>query len=65
MRRMMKLAGLLMLGFLAWGAYYVCNHGFSRHWRVRVSEEFRRRGLDLYVRRITLDPIHGFVARDV
>ncbi len=61
----MALAALLILGFLAWGAYYVCNHGFSRHWRVRVSEEFRRRGLDLYVRRITLDPINGFVARDV
>jgi hypothetical protein len=61
----MRLVALLILGFLAWGAYYVCNHGFSRHWRVRVSEEFRRRGLDLYVHRITLDPIHGFVARDV
>jgi hypothetical protein len=65
MRRLSLLAALLILGFLAWGAYYVCNRGFSRHWRVRVSEEFRRRGLDLFVRRITLDPIHGFVARDV
>ena len=61
----MGLAALLILGFLAWGAYYVCNHGFSKHWRVRVSQELRRRGLEVYVRRITLDPIHGFVARDV
>ena len=61
----MWLAALLILGLLAWGGYYVCNHGFSRHWRVRVSEEFRRRGLDLYVHRLTLDPIQGLVAREV
>jgi hypothetical protein len=65
MRRLKWLAALLILGLAAWGAYYVCNHGFSRHWRVRVSQEFRRRGLDLYVHRLTLDPIQGFVARDV
>ena len=65
MRRLMGLAALLMLGALAWGAYYVCNHGFSKHWRVRVSQEFRRRGLDLYVHRLTLDPVQGFVAREV
>jgi len=64
-RRLTRLAALLILGFLAWGSYYVCNHGFSHHWRVRVSQEFRRRGLDLYIRRLTLDPIQGFVARDV
>ncbi len=65
MRRLMGLAALLILGALGWGGYYVCNHGFSRHWRVRVSQEFRRRGLDLYVHRLTLDPIQGFVAREV
>ncbi|MGA3171600.1 MAG: hypothetical protein ABSE62_11375 [Chthoniobacteraceae bacterium] len=65
LRRLMWLAALLILGFLAWGGYYVCNRGFSRHWRLRVSQEFRRRGLDLYVHRLTLDPIHGLVARDV
>jgi len=65
MRRLLWLAALLILGLLAWGGYYVCNHGFSRHWRVRVSEEFRRRGLDLYVHRLTLDPIQGLVAREV
>ena len=65
MRRLMGLAALLILGLLVWSGYYVCNHGFSRHWRVRVSQEFRRRGLDLYVHRLTLDPIQGFVARDV
>ncbi len=61
----MWLVAFLMLGLLAWGGYYVCNHGFSRHWRVRVSQEFKRRGLDLYVHRLTLDPIQGLVARDV
>jgi len=65
MRRLLWLAALLILGFLTWGGYYVCNHGFSRHWRLRVSEEFRRRGLDLYVHRLTLDPIQGLVAREV
>ena len=64
-RLMAWLPVLLLLGAALWGGYYVCNHGFNRHWRVRVSEEFRRRGLDLYVHRITLDPIQGFVARDV
>ena len=65
LRRLLWLAGLLILVMLAWGGYYVCNHGFSRHWRVRVSQEFKRRGLDLYVHRLTLDPIQGFVAREV
>jgi hypothetical protein len=65
LRRLMLLAALLILGFLTWGGYYVCNRGFSRHWRVRVSEEFRRRGLDLFVHRLTLDPIQGLVAREV
>jgi hypothetical protein len=63
--RLFLLPVVLILGFLIWGGYYVCNHGFSRHWRVRVSQEFRRRGLDLYVHRLTLDPIQGFVAREV
>jgi hypothetical protein len=65
LRRLLWLAALLILGLLAWAGYYVCNHGFSRHWRVRVSQEFRRRGLDLYVHRLTLDPIQGLVAREV
>ena len=65
LRRLIWLAALLILGLLAWGGYYVCNRGFSRHWRVRVSQEFRRRGLDLYVHRLTLDPIQGLVAREV
>jgi len=65
LRRVMLLAACLFFGLLGWGGYYVCNHGFSRHWRVRVSQEFRRRGMDLYVHRLTLDPIQGFVAREV
>jgi hypothetical protein len=65
LRRLIGLAALLIVGFLTWGGYYICNHGFSRHWRVRVSQEFRRRGLDLYVHRLTLDPIQGLVAREV
>ena len=65
LRRLLPLAALLLLGLLIWGGYYVCNHGFSRHWRVRVSDEFRRRGVDLYVHRLTLDPVQGFVAREV
>jgi len=65
MRRLLWLAAFLFLSLAIWAGYYVCNHGFSRHWRLRVSQEFRRRGLDLYVHRLTLDPIQGFVARDV
>jgi hypothetical protein len=69
MRRFVRwlswLALFLIIGFLGWGSYYICNHGFSRHWRLRVSQEFRKRGLDLYVHRLTLDPIQGFVAREV
>ena len=65
LRRLVWLAAFLIVGLLAWGGYYVCNHGLSRHWRGRVSQEFRRHGLDLYYRRLTLDPIQGFVARDV
>lgn len=65
LRRLLPLAAVLTPALLLWGGYYVCNHGFSRHWRVRVSDEFRRRGVDLYVHRLTLDPVQGFVAREV
>ncbi len=54
-----------MVGTALWSGWYVYSKGFTRKWRNYVSAELRRYGLDISVRRITLDPFEGLVARDV
>ncbi|CAN5723744.1 hypothetical protein BH20VER1_BH20VER1_31820 [soil metagenome] len=59
---------LLLVALLAtfvWGAWYLANRGFGRHWRTTVAEELRKRGVEASVRRLTLDPFRGLVAQDV
>lgn len=55
----------LLLATAVWSGWYVYSKGFTRKWRNYVSNELRRYGLDITVRRITLDPFEGLVARDV
>lgn len=55
----------LLLAAAVWSGWYVYSKGFTRKWRNYVSAELRRYGLDITVRRITLDPFEGLVARDV
>ena len=54
----------LLAGFVA-GGWYLAKKGFSRNWRNRVVEELHKRGVEASVRRLTLDPFRGLIARDV
>jgi len=61
----LKLFLLLFVVALVWGGWYVNHKGFNRHWRQFVNSEFEKRGLSVAISRLTLDPFHGLVARDV
>lgn len=63
--RILQLFCILLAGFLVWGGWYLYTKGFTRKWRGFVSEEFHKRGLEISLRRLTLDPLHGLVAKDV
>jgi len=61
----LRVFALLFIIALLWGGYYVYHKGFNRHWRQFVNSEFEKRGLSVSISRLTLDPFHGLVARDV
>jgi hypothetical protein len=61
-RCLLTAMALLLLG---WGGYYVYEKGFGRRWRITLAHEFRRYGLVINVRRLTLDPLRGLIAQDV
>lgn len=63
--RSFQLLLVLLLAFAGWSGWYASSHGFTRRWRGLVSRELRQRGVDVYVHRLTLDPFHGLVAREV
>lgn len=64
-RWLRRIAWLVLLGALGWVSFYAASRGFTRRWRAALQEEFRRHGLDISVRRITLDPFEGLVADGV
>jgi hypothetical protein len=47
------------------GGWYLARKGFGRQWRHRVVEELHKRGVEVSIRRLTLDPFRGLVAQDV
>ena len=61
----LRLAIIVILGGLAAGGWYLAKKGFSRNWRNKVVEELHKRGVEASVRRLTLDPFRGLIARDV
>ena len=61
----MRLLALVVFALLLWGGWYLANKGFGRQWRTRVVEELRKRGIEASVRRLTLDPFRGLIARDL
>jgi hypothetical protein len=56
---------LLLIGALAWISWYGYARGFGRRWRGLLEKEFDRYGLSIDVNKLTLDPFHGLIARDV
>ncbi len=65
LRALLRLTIVLLLAGLAWGGWYLARKGFSRNWRNLVVEELHKRGVEASVRRLTLDPFRGLIARDV
>src|SRR6266478_7505657 len=51
--------------FLCWSGYYFYHTGFGQRWRALLSKEFQRFGFQIRVRRLTLDPFRGLVAKDI
>ena len=56
--------GLLIAGLLAAG-WYAYNKGFTQKWRKFVVQEFHKRGVELSLSKLTLEPFRGIVAKQV
>ena len=68
MRRSSQIALVLFVLIViggAWVAYYAQGKGFTHRWRHIVTEEFEKRGVHATIRRLTLDPLRGLIAKDV
>jgi hypothetical protein len=63
-RALLAIFALLLAGVLCTG-WYVYEKGFTKKWRKQVTEEFRRRGVEVSLRRLTLDPFRGLVAKEI
>ena len=60
-----RFAAIVALSALVGGGWYLAKKGFGRQWRHRIVEELHRRGVEVSIRRLTLDPFRGLVAQDV
>jgi hypothetical protein len=61
----LRLAIVVAISVTLTGGWYVAKKGFGRHWRNQIAKELRRHGVEAHIRRLTLDPFRGLVARDV
>jgi hypothetical protein len=64
-RSALRFAIVLVIAALLVGGWYLARKGFGRHWRGRITEELRKRGVEATIRRLTLDPFRGLIAQDV
>ncbi len=65
MRRVLLAFLALLLAAVIGAGWYVYHQGFTRRWRDQVTAEFRQRGIEVSLRRLTLDPFRGLVAREL
>ena len=65
MRRVLLTFFALLLAGLLGAGWYAYHKGFTSKWRGLVTNEFRKRGLEVSLRRLTLDPLRGIVAKEV
>lgn len=63
--RLSQILVVLALGSILWGGWYLSHRGLSRKWRKHLVEEFKKNGVEISFRRLTLDPLRGLVAREV
>jgi hypothetical protein len=64
-RSVVRFAVVLALSAFITGGWYLSKKGFGREWRSRIAEELHKRGVEAHIRRLTLDPFRGLVAKDV
>lgn len=65
LRALLRLTIVLLLAAIGFGGWYLARRGFSRSWRERVVDELHKHGVEASVKRLTLDPFRGLIARDV
>lgn len=65
LRRLLYLSAVLLLAALVALAWYVSSKGFTRKWRTYIVGEFRKVGVEVHIRRLTLDPFRGLVAKEI
>ncbi len=63
-RVLLAILSLLVAGLLAAG-WYAYNKGFTQKWRRFVVLEFHKRGVELALSKLTLEPFRGIVAKQV
>ncbi len=65
MRRVLLILLALLAATLLGAGWYAYDKGFTSKWRGIVTNEFRKRGFEVSLRRLTLDPLRGLVAKEV
>jgi len=65
LRRFLRLLLLLLCAACVWLVWYGAKRGVTRSWRERIFAEFRAQGIEITFKKLTVDPFHGLVARDV
>src|ERR1700736_2533648 len=62
---MLRFIAIIAVSALLGSGWYLAKKGFGRHWRNQITQELRKHGVEAHIRRLTLDPFRGLVARDV
>lgn len=60
-----RLIVILIISAAIGSGWYLARKGFGRQWRSRVVEELHKRGVEASIRRLTLEPFRGLIAKDV
>ncbi len=65
MRRAVSIFFALLLAGVIAAGWYAYDRGFTKKWRTFVSSEFHKRGVEVSLRQLALEPFRGIVARDL
>src|ERR1051326_7708333 len=61
----LRFAVVLAISAVLVSGWDLSKKGFSRQWRGRITDELHKHGVEASIRRLTLDPFRGLVAKDV
>ncbi len=65
LRRISLIVAVLLVAGLIASFWYAGNKGFTQKWRKFVVQEFHKRGVELSLSKLTLEPFRGIVAKQV